>query len=151
MRSGEARGRRVGHAIGLAGLLGSFALTGYVIDLLQGNAALPRMLVWFAGALVVHDLVAFPLYAAIDRLGVTTFRPARVNYVRLPTAASALLLVVYLPGIIRQGGNTYLAATGQTQQPFLGRWILLSVLAFAISGVVYLARRVTGRRKAAKT
>lgn len=137
---------RAGEAFGLALMLGSFALTGYVIELLQGNPWLPRMLTWFAGALVGHDLVAFPLYAATDRISVAILHATKVNYLRVPAAASALLFVVYLPGIIRQGGRTYLSATGQTQEPFLGRWILLTAIAFGVSGLVYLLRHLAARR-----
>ena len=142
---------RAAEYIGLVAVLGSFALTGYVIELLQGNSSLPRMLTWFAGAVVGHDLVAFPIYAATDRLSVAILHAARVNYLRVPAAASALLFVVYLPGIIRQGGATYLSATGQTQEPFLGRWILLTAIAFGASGSVYLVRHVAARRTGPKT
>lgn len=138
--------RRAGVFIGLVAMLGCFSLAGYVISLLQGNPSLDRMLVWFAGAVVGHDLVAFPLYAATDRLSVAVFHAAKVNYLRVPAAASALLFVVYLPGIIRPGGNTYVAATGQTQEPFLGRWILLTAIAFALSGLVYVVRLAFTRR-----
>jgi hypothetical protein len=48
-----------------------------------------------------------------------------------------LTFLVFLPGIIRQGAGTYLAATGQTQEPFLGRWLLLTAVLFAISAVGY--------------
>jgi hypothetical protein len=53
-----------------------------------------------------------------------------------------------LPGIIEQGGATYQAATGQTQQPFLGRWLLLTAAMFALSALVYVARLVAARRQA---
>lgn len=137
---------RAGEFISLIAMLSSFALTGYVIELLQGNPSLPRMSTWFAGAVVGHDLVAFPLYAATDRITVAILHAAKVNYLRVPAAASALLFVVYLPGIIRQGGRTYLSATGQTQEPFLGRWILLTAISFGISGLVYAVQQLAARR-----
>jgi hypothetical protein len=56
---------------------------------------------------------------------------------------------MFLPGIVKQGAPTYAAATGQTQQPFLARWLLLSAAMFAISAVVYALRlrhvRLTAR------
>jgi hypothetical protein len=61
--------------------------------------------------------------------------------------ASGLSLLVFLPGIIEQGAPTYMAATGQTQEPFLGRWLLLTAAVFAISAVVY-AIRLTVKREA---
>src|SRR5699024_12126520 len=62
------------------------------------------------------------------------------NYVWLPALASALTFIVFFPGIIRQGAATYFAATGQTQDPFLQRWLLLTGAFFAISAVCYAIR-----------
>nr|WP_092600997.1 hypothetical protein [Actinopolyspora xinjiangensis] len=133
---------------------GAFALTGYVVLLLLPNPSATRMLVWFLAAVVLHDLVLFPVYAAADRLlqlGAGALRrgeegPGPVNYLRLPVLGSGLLLLVFLPGIIRQGAFTYHAATGQTQQPFLGRWLLLTAAMFAVSGLCYLIRTLRTRR-----
>jgi amino acid transporter len=101
--------------------------------------------VWFAAAIVAHDLVLFPVYALADRLlwsrrGHRRPRVSARNHFRVPALGSALTLLVFLPGIIEQGAPTYLAATGQTQQPFLGRWLLLTAALFAASAVVYAAR-----------
>lgn len=49
---------------------------------------------------------------------------------------------MFLPGIIEQGASTYLAATGQTQQPFLGRWLLLTAAMFGASAIVYFASAI---------
>ena len=69
-----------------------------------------------------------------------------LNYVRIPAMGAALTLLVFLPGIIKQGAPVYAAATGQTQEPFLGRWLLLTAAMFAISAVVYGIRLAAGRR-----
>lgn len=97
------------------------------------------MLIWFAAAIVAHDLMLFPLYAGADRL---LARSPVVNYLRVPLLASGLTLLLFLPGIIRQGGPSHLAATGLDQQPYLARWLLLCAAFFALSGLVYLVRRV---------
>lgn len=87
---------------------------------------------WFIGAVVLHDLVLFPLYALADR-GFTALVRRRggqrdtpavpvLNYVRVPVLASGLLLLLFFPGIIDQEADTYLTATGQTQDFFLNRW-----------------------------
>jgi len=52
---------------------------------------------------------------------------------------------LFLPGIIRQGQKTYLAATGQTQEPFLVRWLLLTALFFATSAITYGIRTARHR------
>lgn len=73
------------------------------------------------------------------------------NYIRIPALAAGLTLLVFLPGIIRQGAPTYLDATGQTQEPFLGRWLLLTAVAFGISAAAYAIRLVVAhvrRRRA---
>ena len=55
---------------------------------------------------------------------------------------------MFFPGIIRQESATYLAATGQTQQPFLGRWLLLTAAMFIASALLYTIRLVLARRRA---
>ena len=69
-----------------------------------------------------------------------------LNYVRVPALGAALTLLVFLPGIIEQGGPAYTAATGQTQEPFLGRWLLLTAAMFATSAVLYVVRLALARR-----
>ena len=55
--------RRVGASPAqLTLLVVCLGLGAYAAFFLLGDPALLRMLVWFAGAAVVHDLVLFPLY-----------------------------------------------------------------------------------------
>ncbi len=151
------------HPLHLLALIAGFALFGYVIltikpvTLWNGRVWWQSIVVWFAAAIIVHDLVLFPIYALIDRVLLRTTRraprpePAGVsvlNYLRVPLLGSGLTLLVFLPGIIEQGAPTYLAATGQTQEPFLGRWLLLTAAMFAVSAVAY-AVRIAGRRRPA--
>lgn len=146
-------------------LLVSFALAAYTVSVL-GVASLwnadvwwQSIAVWFGAAIIAHDLVLFPMYAAADRAmaatqsalnGRTADRPPRVppvNYIRVPALGSGLLLLLFFPGIIQQGEETYLAATGQTQQPFLGRWLLVTAILFAASAVFYVVRLVVTAKK----
>jgi len=155
------------HPLHLLTLVASFALVGYVISLLGVHSLWndrvwwQSIIVWFLGAILLHDLVLFPFYALADRsLGAgwravtgrapqaTSAVPPR-NYLRLPTMASALLFLLFFPGIIRQGSVTYLRATGLTQQPFLGRWLILTGVFFAVSAIAYAARTLLVRRRAA--
>ena len=64
----------------------------------------------------------------------------------MPGLATGLLFLVYLPGILRQGRETYLAATGQNQHPYLARWLAISATLFLVGGVWYLVRRIRWRR-----
>lgn len=109
--------------------------------------------VWFVGSLIVHDLVLFPLYGLADRALTATGRVTTVpvlNYIRVPALATALTFVIFFPGIIEQGSATYFAATGQGQDPFLFRWVLLTAGFFAVSGVAFAVRVVVAHRAASQ-
>lgn len=155
-------------------MLGGFALLGYVLatvgvqTLWNPRVWWQSILVWFLVAVIAHDLVLFPLYALADRgllgslrVGRRVHRPRcravpAVNYVRVPALGSGLLLLVFFPGIVEQGGATYLAATGQTQDVFLARWLLISATMFGISAACYairvgVSRRTTHRKRNAQS
>ena len=71
-----------------------------------------------------------------------------LNYLRVPTLATGLSLLLFFPGIIEQGQSSYLAATGQNQQPFFARWLLLVAALYGLSALAYAARlAVAGRRR----
>ncbi|OBJ08789.1 hypothetical protein [Mycobacterium sp. 1465703.0] len=144
------------HPLHLLTMIAGFALLGYVIAVIKPvtlwnpHVWWQSIIVWFAAAIIAHDLVLFPVYASLDRLlSRNRAQPqleragARVpvlNYFRVPTLGASLTLLVFLPGIIKQGAATYRAATGQTQEPFLGRWLLLTAAMFAISAAIYAVR-----------
>jgi hypothetical protein len=135
--------RRVGASPArLALLVACLGLAAYAAFFLLGDPALLRMLIWFAGAAVVHDLVLFPLYAAADRVLVVAARGRvpLINHIRVPALGAGLALLMFWPGIVRQGEATHLAATGLDQAPYLGRWLALSAVLFGASGLVYLVR-----------
>jgi hypothetical protein len=142
-------------AAGLA-LLGYVVVTVKPTTLWNAHSWWQSIVVWFAAAVIAHDLLLFPIYALADRILWARPPSARRlsipvgNYLRIPALGAGLTLLVFLPGIIGQGGSTYLAATGQTQQPFLGRWLLLTAAMFATSAVVYLLRLAVGRRRSSR-
>jgi hypothetical protein len=162
MRNGLARcyGSRSLH---LLTMITGFALLGYVVatikpvSLWNPQVWWQSIIVWFAAAIIAHDLVLFPVYAFLDWLlsrSRVKPRSARaeprvplLNYLRVPVLGAGLTLLVFLPGIIKQGASTYQAATGQTQDPFLGRWLLLTAAMFAVSAGIYGARLVTVHRR----
>lgn len=143
------------HPLHLLTLVAGFALFGYVLVTVTPAALWNQrtwwqsIAVWSAVAIIAHDLLLFPLYALADRI-LLGRRPSPrrigvVNYFRVPALASGLTLLVFLPGIVEQGAATMLAATGQTQEPFLGRWLLLTAAMFGISAVVYAVKLATTR------
>lgn len=134
-------------------VVGAFTVTGWIVLRLAHEPTAGRMLLWFVGAAVAHDFVLFPIYASADEAlrrvvnAVPWSRPSLLNHVRFPALASGLLFLVYLPGILRQGQETYLAATGQHRQPYLIRWLLVSAALFLLSGAWYALRRARPRQQ----
>ena len=129
-------------------LVACLAVSGYAVTIVLGDPALPRMILWFLAAAVLHDAVLLPLYSGADRALVTLAPRARVpvvNHVRVPVLGAGLTLLLFLPGIIGQGGAAHLAATGLDQQPYLVRWLLLVTAMAAVSALVYAVRVVTRR------
>jgi hypothetical protein len=154
-----ARWRRFygSHPLHLLTMVAGFALLAYITftfkpaTLWDPQAWWQSIAVWLGAAIVLHDLVLFPLYALADRLLASATRPRRRrrrgqllvparNYVRVPTLGAALSLLMFFPGISMQESATYVAATGQTQQAFLGRWLLLTAAMFTGSAVLYAVR-----------
>jgi hypothetical protein len=133
----------------LLALVACLALAGYAASFLLGDPALLRVLTWFVGAAVVHDLVLFPLYALADRaFGRLPRLPVPlINHVRVPLLGAGLTFLVFLPGIVRHGQETHLAATGLDQQPYLGRWLALVAAMVVLSALVYVARSVRQRSR----
>ncbi len=148
-------------------LLAALALTTYTIavvgvkNLFTGGVWWQSIVVWFAVAIIAHDLILFPLYALADRI--LTVRGGRIgdvagradtpsgrvpltNYVRMPTLAAGLLLVMFFPGIISQGATTFTAATGLDQTPYLTRWLLLTAAFYLISLLCYGATMILRHR-----
>ena len=133
----------------LVALLASFAIAGYAgIRLLAGNPI--GISAWFIGNAVAHDLVLFPLYAGLDAALVMLLRRRPrlatmagvqwLNYLRIPVAVSALLLLVWSPLILRTSDTAYHAASGLSAQPFLPRWLAVTGALFAISAATLAVR-----------
>lgn len=127
-------------------LLACFALAYYAVDLLLiDDPSVLRVAIWFAGALVLHDFVLFPLYAGSDRILTLVLPRTRVpliNHVRIPVLGAGLSLLMFLPGILGQGTATHLAATGLDQEPYRERWVWLTVALFTVSAIIWLVRTV---------
>jgi hypothetical protein len=148
------------HPLHLLTMVAGFALLGYLV-ITAGPATLWKpdgawwhsIALWLTAAFVAHDLLLFPVYALVDRIfGVPDRLPhpsdsgvSPRNYLRLPALGSGLLLLIFFPGIIKQGAPLYFADTGLNQQPFLGRWLLLTAAMFAASALLYATRLLSAR------
>ena len=118
------------------------ALAAYAAFFLLGDPALLRMLVWFAAR---PSCTTSCCSRSTRRPTGRSSRVARgrvplVNHIRVPALGAGLALLMFWPGIVRQGEATHLAATGLDQAPYLGRWLALSAVLFGASAVVYGAR-----------
>ena len=136
----------------LLALLGSFALTGYVVLRLYPDPSAPYILLWFVGAVIAHDLILYPLYALADR-GVVLGRWVRrkvardrvprvpaVNHVRVPVMGSALLLLVFYPSISREGEPVLLFAAGRGMEQYYETWLLVTAALLLGSALIYAVR-----------
>ncbi len=137
----------------LLAMLACFTLLAYVFALTRDFSTAPRMAIWFLGVVLVHDLVLLPSYTAVDRgfgwilrklpRGSSERRTVPiVNYVRIPTLAAGLLLLIFLPGISKQAPRTVISKTGLSENPFFGRWLVLTAVFFFISAALYAVRRL---------
>ena len=129
----------------LIALVACFALTLLVAVKLAGSDARWDLLLWFLGAVALHDLVLFPLYTALDRLalGRRLPRARAVNYVRVPALLSGFALLISAGLVFTLAPETYASATGLQPAPYLERWLGLTLALFVASGLLYA---VTARR-----
>jgi|SRR5690349_4050819 len=127
----------------------ALALTAYTFTRIFAGGQPWNVVLWFAGALLVHDAIAFPLYTALNRLALGWARGS-INYVRVPALLSALTLLVFSPLILGLGDGRYARATTLSQDVYLGRWLLLCGAMFTVSALLYaLSSRRRGARSSA--
>lgn len=131
----------------LLALLASLTISGYAASRLAQLGTRWDILLWFVGAVALHDLVLFPLYSGLDRLAGGGRLGGGVNYVRVPVLLS-LLLLLFLPLILTLAPGTYESATGLEPEPYLRRWLAVSAALFLAAGLAYAlrARRTRGPR-----
>ncbi len=133
-------------------ILAMGALAGFAV-LHWLHAPTPvRLLVWFAAAVIAHDLIAFPIYTGLDKLMIraiagadpgpviSRWRRAAINHVRAPSLISILLLLMWYPLILKRSDGAYFRASGQHEDRYLGNWLLVVAVLFSASLVIYLGR-----------
>lgn len=101
---------------------------------------------WFAGSVIGHDLLLLPGYALADCLLVQLLGRRRwlAQYVRVPVVLSLLLLAVWWPLILRHDPARRTQA-GLSTQPFLGRWLAISAVLVAASGMAAVVASIRRR------
>ena len=132
-------------------LIASFALAGYAAQRLLARDTV-AIAIWFAGAVIGHDLLLMPLYSIADRSVLAVFRHDRkpdpptvswINYLRVPVVLSGLLLLIWFPLIFRLP-TRFPILTGLSLDPYLSRWLAVTGVLFLLSAVA-LAFRLSTR------
>jgi len=140
----------------VVGLL-SLAVGAWALYKALGLLGIPINFVkWFAGGVVLHDLVFLPIYSAIGVLVAAAvtggshsrLRIAALNHLRVPTLLSALALLVWFPLILRKAPGSFERLTGHANDFYLGRWLALCAVLFAGSAIAFLLRLRSLRRSA---
>jgi hypothetical protein len=121
----------------------SFAIATYAFTEIARRPGALSFAVFFAGAVIAHDLLAFPVYSLLDALAGRAADVARsaVNYVRVPALLAGFAFLVWFPLILGLSDSTYVANSGHEPPDYLQRWLLLTAALFAISGAAYAVRR----------
>lgn len=117
----------------------ALALAAYAFTRIFAGGQPWNVVLWFAGAVLLHDAIAFPLYTALNRLALGRARRS-VNHVRVPALLSGFAFIVYFPLILGLGDGRYERATALSQDVYLGRWLLLCGAMFAVSALLYAVR-----------
>jgi hypothetical protein len=136
----------------LLALIGCLALTWYAGARLL-HAKPVDVFIWFAGAVVGHDLILLPLYALADKSVTTVFRhrPPKlptvpwINYLRVPVVLSGLLLLLWFP-LIFKIPSRFPSYTDLSLDPYLGHWLAVTGALFLLSAVALAARLRPGRQ-----
>jgi hypothetical protein len=116
--------------------LAAFALVAWALLQALQLGGWQRIVFWLVGAVVLHDMVLWPAYTMLDRLG----RTARPNHVRVPLGISALLLLVFFPVVCGKGEGSYTHVSGEAWTGYAGRWLLVSAALFIASGALAIMR-----------
>ncbi|GAA3514974.1 hypothetical protein FHR32_007990 [Streptosporangium album] len=161
-RRGQGALRRLSARYGaglrhLLALLACFVVALYVLTRIIIAGILPGFVLWFLGAVIVHDFVVLPLYSAADEAFRRYVRvsdrgrwPSPLNHVRIPAGLSGLLLLIWFPLILRASEHNYREAVGLSTAPYLGRWLLVTLVFFAVSALVYAVQRTASNRAAGR-
>jgi hypothetical protein len=128
----------------LAGFVVTFAVAGWAALQLADLKNAFTILLWFLGAIVLHDLVLYPAYTLLDRA--TQRTGVSINYVRVPAILSGMLFLVWFPLILEKAPGLYRSVTGVEPPDYMARWLLITAALFAGSIAVAVLRRATQPR-----
>ena len=133
----------------------AFVIVAWALVQILGGRGMINWIAWFLGAALLHDVVALPIYSALDRaLGLAAGRsqPSAgrtpwINHLRVPAAIAGVLLLVYFPLILGKSSRAYLDDTGHPLAGYTRNWLLITAGLFAASLVVYAVRTAVRRSR----
>jgi hypothetical protein len=146
---GHFRRRYGASPLHLAGHAVVFAIAAFAIDRIASAGGLAQVVALYIGFAIAHDLIFLPAYAGLDRVGrmglarLSARRSVKVpaiNHVRAPALISGLLLLIYLPLISGSADHAYFEESGHHLEGYLRNWLLISVVLFLGSGLIYALR-----------
>jgi len=133
-----------GNPAHLLATIASLAIAGAaVMGWMQRPRDIEQVLIWFGAAIVLHDVVLLPIYSLIDRHTLGRLPANVAMHLRVPALTSTLVLIVVFPTVLGFGARRELVASGVVEHGYLARWLLLTGVLFALSGLAYA---VSGRR-----
>jgi len=132
-------------------VIASFAVAGYGFLRIAESPSALGTFVWFAAAIVAHDLIAFPLYSTLNLIAFGSLgrpggvaqegrRVSAINHLRVPAILSAIAFLMFFPLILGLDSTRYMEYTGQSADIYLGRWLGLCGALFLGSGLIYAIR-----------
>ena len=154
-RGARFRGAYGAGPLHLLAVVASLAIAGYALLEIADRPAPLSFAIWFGGAIVAHDLVAFPLYSLLNLIAGKPLLAAgerglrALNHLRVPALLSAFAFVVWFPLILGLGGELYELKSGQTTDAYVGRWLLLTAALFTGSALIFALRLRLARRRTA--
>lgn len=135
----------------LLAVIVSFSMATYGFLRISHSPAPVNTIAWFVGAIIAHDLIAFPVYSLLGLIAYGAMRPRDqasersgglpvINFVRVPAVLSGIAFIVWFPLILGSSERRYQAASGLSTSAYQGRWLLLTAALFGASALTYAIR-----------
>jgi hypothetical protein len=124
-------------------------IAGWALLTVLDFRAADNVVLWLVAAVILHDLILLPAYSGLDRLARFAARDA-INYIRVPGGLSLLMLLVFWSTIRGKGDGAFHYVSGLRYDGYAQRWLLVSAGLFAVSGALYLVRRVGSRPRSVR-
>lgn len=117
-------------------------LAGWALLQLVDVRAAGNVLAWFVGALILHDMIALPLYSTLDRLAQRARLGgiAVINHLRVPALLSVLTFAVYFPLITAGSHDALRSVSGVDPEGYLERWLVFVAAVWAVSAAALALR-----------